>query len=304
MKRMLFACLLLCSWLLHAEVGIGEEVEISSVQAVLSLHSTQATWTFSGTVTNENNERYGYFLQIQRENARFHAMASLIDTQSKAVLIYEESNTLIEQPELTHWQVGNIFIRFNPINNSWVYGVKDKDKKGFNFKVDMLTSANGQAPKQQNLRPGIELLISQTGQLNGHIQLGESSTEQFVTARKAWFRQTWVSSPLAGKHQLSSVLCAFNNGSALYSMTMPESDAVRASVAGWRDEQGKSVTMSQFLTVQGEKDDTWRIRVTAPKVDLVLNNLLSKIDISQQRILGMTEGVLPGFCAIGFDEIN
>lgn len=300
----LFGFLLLVAFSVHAEVGVGDEVEASSVQAVLSLYSMQANWTFSGTVTNENGERYGYFLQIQRDHARFHALATLIDGQSKAVLIYEESNTLIEQPELTHWQVGNIFIRFNPINNSWVFGVKDKDKKGFNFKVDMLAMANGPIPRQQNLRAGIELLISQTGQLNGHIHVGESSQEQFVTAKKSWFRQMWVSSPVSGNHQLTSVLCAFDNGSALYSVTMPESDAVRASVAGWRDEQGKAVTMSQFLSVQGEKDNTWRIRVSAPKVDMVINNLLDKIDISHQWVLGLTVGVLPGFCAINFDEIN
>ncbi|KTD39440.1 hypothetical protein Lmor_0091 [Legionella moravica] len=128
---------------------------------------------------------------------------------------------------------------------------------------------------------------------------------KIISGKKiAWFRQMWVSSPVSGKHQMSSVLCSFNNGSVLYSVTLPESDAVRASVASWRDEQGKAVTMSQFLTVQGGADNHWRIRVPAPKVDLSLDNLLDKIDIGQQRILGFTEAPLPGICAISFDEIN
>lgn len=283
---------------------IGEEIETASAQAVLSLQALQANWTFSGSVRNENGERYAYFLQIQRDNARFHAMATLMDEQSKAIVIYEESNTLIEQPELTHWQVGNIFLRFNPINNSWVFGVKDKDKKGFNFKADMLTQSEVPAAKQQNLRDGIAFLIRQTGQLNGHIQLGEASQEQFVTARKAWFRQIWVSKLMTDKHRLTSVLCDFANGNALYSVTLPEADALRGTLAGWRDEQGKALTMSQFVSTREGEDATWHIKVSSPKVDLALNNLLDKIAPEHHWILGLTTGVLPGFCAISFDEIE
>jgi opacity protein-like surface antigen len=309
MKRILFLVmsfvLIGCSVMTFAaEANVVSEAENSSSQAVLSLYSLQANWTFSGTVTNESDERYHYFLQIQRDNARFHALATLIDGQSKAVILYEESNTLIDLPELTHWQVGNIFLRFNPINASWVFGVKGKDKKGFNFKVDMLGLENGQLPKQQNLRAGIELQISQTGRLNGHIQRDENGTEQFVTAKKSWFRQIWVSKSQAEKHRLNSVLCDFNNGSAFYSVTIPEADAVRASVAGWRDDQGKSVTMSQFVTALKEKENAWRIRVSAPKTDLFLDNLLAKLDTNQQLVVGMVDGASPGFCAISQDEIT
>lgn len=307
MKRMpsyLFCLILMLQAVIsRAELPVDGLVEASAAQSVLSLYSLQASWTFSGNVTNENNERYSYFLQIQRNNAQFHAIATLLDATSKGVLIYEESNTLIDQPELDHWQVGNIFLRFNPVNNSWVFGVKAKDKKGFNFKVDTLGLTKTQQPKQQNLRAGLELLISQTGQLNGHVQVDEKSTEQFVTAKKAWFRQIWVSKAQDDNHKLTSVLCEFNNGSALYSVNLPEEDAVRGTMAGWRDEQGKSLTMSQFLTIKEEKDNTWQLHISSPKTDLLIHNLIGNIDNSHQWIVGLTEGSLPGFCAINFDEI-
>ncbi|MDP1602907.1 MAG: hypothetical protein Q8M03_06535 [Legionella sp.] len=274
------------------------------VQNILSIHATQANWTFSGIVTNENGERYDYFFQIERNNNRFHGLATVIDAQSKAVLIYEEGSTLIAQPELTHWQVGNMFLRFNPINNSWVFGVKNKGKKSFNFKVDMFGLSDAQLSKQQNLRPGIELLISQTGRLNGHLQIDEAGKEQFVTAKRSWFRQIWVSKPQVSRHQFTSVLCEFNDGSAFYSVTIPEADALRGSVAGWRDEEGIPHSMSQFVTVGEIKEGDWQIDVSAPKMTLSWPNLLYKINETKQLSAGVITGVKSGFCAVSKDEIE
>lgn len=285
---------------------VEETTEPVVLQKMLSLHSNQADWTFSGIVTNENGERYHYFFQIQRNNTRFHGLATVIDGQTKAVLIYEEGSTLIEQPELTHWQVGNMFLRFNPINNSWVFGVKNKGQKGFNFKVDLFGLTDKQRSRPQDLRSGIELLISQTGHLNGHLQIDETghNQEQFVTAKKAWFRQIWVDKPQVIKHPLTSILCEFNNGSAFYSVTIPEADALRGSIASWRDEQGNPVVMSQFVTIHEEKNAIWQIHIPSPKVVLSLSNALDNINETHQLIIGPVTGLMPGFCAVSQEEID
>ena len=285
-------------------VPAEDSVEPSLVQNILSLHAPQADWTFSGMVTNESGERYHYFFQIQRNNTRYHGIATVIDAQKKSVVIYEESSTLIEQPELTHWQVGNLFLRFNPINNSWVFGVKNKGKKGFNFKVDMLGLSTTQLSKKQILRTGVELLVSQTGRLNGHLQTDEGNKEEFITAKKAWFRQVWVSKPQIFKHPLTAVLCEFNDGSAFYSVTLPEPDVLRGSVAGWRDEEGKSKTMSQFVTVGEEKDNLWQIRIPSPKASLSFLNMLEELSENHELVVGLNNGAMPGFCAISQDEIE
>lgn len=306
MKRIISIVLILITGLLRAEVDtVNEEQEMSLLQSISSLHSPQADWTFSGMVTNENGERYDYFFQIQRNYTHFHAVATVVDGQDKSVLIYEDSSTLIEQPELTHWQVGNIFLRFNPISNSWIFGLKTKGKKGFNFKVDMLGLGDSSYARKQHIREGIGMLMSQTGRLNGHLQMDETSKEQFVTAKKAWFRQIWVSKPQLMKHPLTSVMCEFNDGSAFYSVTNPELDSLRGAVAGWRDADGASVPMSQFVTTQKDKDEgMWLIKISSPKMTVLFQNILNKINDNDQLIIGVASGVTPGFCTISRNEIE
>lgn len=281
-----------------------EASETSIIQSISSLYAKQAYWTFSGMVMNENGERYPYFFQIKRNNERFHALATLLDAQTKSVLLYEESSTLIEHPELTHWQVGNMFLRFNPINNSWVFGVRDKDKRGFNFKIDMFGLSEEQLSKTQDLRSGIKLLITQTGRLNGHMRTeSNSNKDEFVTAKRSWFRQTWVSRAQAVKHPLTTIYCDFEDGQALYSVTLPEADSLRGSVAGWRNEQGVPVTMSQFVSIENKEND-WSIHVSSPKVGLSFSNLLYKLNEKNQLNIGLTQGTMPGFCAINQEEID
>lgn len=289
----------------NAETALApDSSEPPPIQTILSLDAPQANWTFSGTVSNESGERYHYFFQIGRNSTQYYGIATLIDDQTQAVLVHEEASTLIEHAELSNWQVGNLFLSFNPINKSWVFGVKNKGKKGFNFKVDMLEQANAQLPKQQDLRDGIELLISQTGRLNGHLQADETSMEEFITAKKAWFRQIWVSKPQNARHPLTAVLCEFNNGSAVYSVIIPEQDALRGSVAGWRDEKGVSTAMSQFVTVEETKNNIWQIHIPTPKKSLSFLNLLAKYDDNHRLVMGIIAGSLPGFCAISKDDID
>ena len=311
MKRFRFHDLLVCLvfitgiHVVNAETLVAADpAEPPPVQTILSLHALQADWTFSGTVTNESGERYHYFFQIKRNATQYQGIATIIDGQSKAVLVHEASNALIEHAELSNWRVGNLFLRFNPINSSWVFGVSGKGKKGFNFKVDMLEHDDAQLAKKQNLREGIELLISQTGRLNGHLQVDETSKEEFITAKKAWFRQIWVNKLQTTQHPLTALLCEFNDGKAVYSVTIPEQDAIRGSVAGWRDEKGVPVAMSQFVTVAETKGNIWQIKIPSPKVSLSFTNLLGKYDDNHGLVMGVIDGSLPGFCAISKDEIE
>ncbi len=260
----------------------------------------QVDIVFSGMVRNEEGMRYGYFFQIQRDDKKYHARATLINAQTKEVLIYEDSEALIEEPELNHWQVGANFLRFNPINNSWVFGVKKKDKLGFNFKVDLLDKSD-HIPSAQNLRDGIELLVNQTSQLNGHIRTVATDNEQFVTAPHAWLRQLWVSKQQKSKHEVTGVLCRFDDGSGFYSMKMREQDALRGSVAGWRNELGETISMSQFVDVSDADSGDWKILIASPKLSFMLHNLLPA---EKTFIAGLVNKPAAGFCTIDHDEIS
>lgn len=306
--------LLFCGSSLYAEAQIAEvdDNPVSSlIKNMTSLHAPQANWVISGTVTNESGERYHYFFQIQANNNSYQGVATLIDAQTKHVLLYEEGKSPMEdaKAEVTKKQAGKLFLRFNPISNSWVFGVKHKGLargKGFNFKIDMLETADAALShsKEQALREGIVSLINQTGRLNGHINIDESQKEEFVTAQKAWFRQIWLTKPQASTHALTAILCQFNDGGALYSLALPEMDTLRASIAGRRGADGEVLPISQFVTAKEGKDNIWKIQIPLSKASLIFENLLSQMNDKKKLVVGMTSGKASGFCAVNKEEFE
>lgn len=288
-------------------IAVGSEepkpAEIEKTENTITFDALQADWVFSGIVNNENGERYHYYFQMQRKNSQFHTIAMLHNGENKDVFLFEESDTTIEHPENLNWHVGRTFMQFNPINNSWVFGVKTKAHKGFNFKIDTLKQT-AYTPTTQHLRTGVGLLVTQTGRLNGHLQMGEGTKEQFVTAPKAWFKQIWVSKPQESLHSLVGVLCQFNDGSGFYSVNLQEPDALRGAVAGWRDDQGSPVSMSQFVSVKEKKDNVWQIHIPSPKVKLSIEDALATKNEKHQLVAGLTDEKMPGFCTISKDEVG
>ncbi len=289
--------LFVCLAVIVSSVIYAAEPEVTSS---LPPEPTHANWIFTGVVTNESGESYGYFFQMQRHDEQFHTIAALFDGQTKGVILLDESDAIIHDPTPYNWHVGRAFMRFNPINNSWIFGLKTQDNKGFNFKVDMLKQM-GNTSVVQALRPGVELLVNQTSHLNGHVQAGNDSKEQFVTAKNAWFRQVWLTAHQDQSHPFTGVLCRFTDGSGFYSMNMIAPDALRGAVAGWCDEQGISAAMSQFISVKQDAKGPWHIRVTSPSVHLVLSEFIKKDSV----VAGFVEeGKTPGFCMLSNDAIG
>ncbi len=300
--------LFICCVFLMAVSGYATEPtpksELPGQANTLATNPLEVYWVFAGIVTNESGERYNYYFQMQRKNAQFHAIAALIDGQSKQVLLFEENEATIVEPDAQNWHVGNAFMQFNPINDSWVFGIKNKENKGFNFKIDLLEQA-ASIPVKQDLRSGVQLLVKQTSRLNGHLQMGELGKDQFVTAAKAWFKQVWVSQPQDTLHPLTGVLCQFNDGSGFYAVNLQEPDALRGAIAGWRDGQGKAIAMSQFISVkETKKGGVWHIRIPSPKTRLTLQDTLANKNEKHHLIAGLIEGEVPGFCTISRDEVG
>ena len=262
--------------------------------------ATHASWVFSGVVTNEDGEKYGYFFQMQRDNENLHAIAALFDAENNHAILIDENEAKITDPMTYNWHVGHAFLRFNPINDSWIFGLKTKENKGFNFKVDMLKQSEN-IPVVQPLRPGVELLVTETSQLNGHIDLGNDSKEQFVTAKNAWFRQIWLSAHQEKSHPFTGVLCRFTDGSGFYSANMIAPDALRGSVAGWSNTKGMPATVSQFINVKQANDGPWHIRIASPNLHLVLSDYVKQNSV----IAGFLKtGKSPGFCMLSRDLIG
>lgn len=282
---------------LYAEETIKEPIEQTGF---LPAEATHANWVFSGMVANENGENFAYFFQMQRHDNNFHVSAALFDAQSKTLVLQDEGDALLNDAQPYNWDVGRSFLRFNAINDSWIFGIKTDDKKGFNFKVDMLNQPEHN-PVTQDLRAGVEFIASQTGQLNGHVQLGLPNSDQFVTAKNSWFRQIWLTNTQDKSHPLTSVLCRFNDGSGFYSMNMLESDATRGAVAGWYDPMGASLAMSQFTDVKQDPDGAWHIRIASPNVHLILSDILKQDAVVAGFV---SEKDKQGFCMLNNSTVG
>lgn len=290
MKR----CVYLLAFFIQFAYALDQE--ISSPPPYPSLETNKADWIFTGIVTNEQGESFHYYLEMQKNDKTYHAIASITEGESKKLMLYEQSEAVIDTPS-TQWQVGRIFLTFNPINNTWLFGVKKEDHKGFQFKVDMLSeTSKAQSPKPKDLRPGIKFSVNQTGLLNGYLQTGNEK-DYFVTATKSWFQQVWTANQEGLDHTLVGVLCEFSNGNAFYAMNLKETDALQGAIAGWRNEQGESTPMSQFISIASEKENAWSIDLNSPKLHLNIQDLIPNHSDKKPVIIGASDG-LAGFCSI------
>lgn len=269
------------------------------------------SWTFSGMVSDESGERYGYFFQIQREGIDFHTKTALIDSVANKLVFFYEGQERIENPTALNWQVGRSFIHYNPINDSWVFGVKTTENKGFNFKVDMLQQAN-EDKEVLVLRPGVEMQTLQTSRLNGHIHIEGDDKEQFVTGNNAWFGRLWFSKEQTRHHDISTTFCRLNDENGFYSANLKEADATGAAIARWRDASGKRVKMSQFISIKPLDNKAFLLSIGFPKMNLkVLNTLSLEVPAPEHKppllIAGFSKNNHEGFCFIAeqtFSEVK
>jgi hypothetical protein len=284
---------------ISTSVLAAEGAEIEPEKILQPLEPTVGSWTFSGMVTNESGDRYGYFFQIQRQGSDFHAKTALIDGQTNKLILFYEGSEKIDKSTQLNWDVGRSFIRYNPINDSWVFGVKAENEKGFNFKVDMLKQANvNNANETLVLRPGVELQALQTSRLNGHVLTGTGNKEQFVTGNNAWFGKLWFSKHQKSSHDISTTFCRLSDDNGFYSANLKEADATGAAVAGWRDALGNKVKMSQFLSIKSIAKDQCLLSLGLPKLNLKVLNTLKEVDSSPLSIAGFSKENPRGFCFV------
>ncbi|KTD10714.1 hypothetical protein Lgra_1680 [Legionella gratiana] len=278
----------------HTSTGLfATETEKTLQPQQQSIDPMIGSWTFSGMVKNESGDKYGYFFEMQRQGIDFYAKAALIDGQTNELVFFYERKEKIEQPTSLDWHVGDSFMRYNPINDSWIFGVMETDKKGFNFKVDMLKQANHN--ETLALRPGIQLQAVQTSQLNGHLRIDDK--EQFVTGNKTWFGKLILSNDQKDSHKINTTFCHLNDDNGFYSANLKEKDATSAAVAGWLDPLGNKVKMSQFISIKSLDHDQCMLRVNYPKLNLKLTNTLK--DKNQlNSIAGFSKESKGAFCVV------
>lgn len=286
-RGVILSCCLSIACVIHAE---GSELP------PVPIPSQHAFWIFSGLVSNERGENFGYFFKMQRDAAHFQVRAALFDAETQRVLIEEDSQAILENTHELNWHVGHAFLHFNPINDSWVFGFKNDKKQGFNFKVDMLDETKKSlATKVQD---GVTQTIRQTKQLNGHIQIGAEGEDQFVTAGKTWFRKITLTDDNMLYHPpFQGLLCQWRDGGGFYTMHTRDIKAQCGAMAGWYNANGKAQAISQFVTIKQDPDNRWHIHALAPPMDLFLTNLLE--NKNTQEVAGfVVQDQMPGFCVL------
>lgn len=267
-------------------------------QAEIPLMSTNANWIFSGTVSSETGDAYEYFFQAKRKQEVVHATISLVDAQSKAVIFMQTADTHLTDLQADHWTIGDIFLRYNTINHSWVFGLKKENQIGFNFKVDILNRLDHK-PKIQQVREGVMMTVVQTGQVNGHIQLKENTPAQFVTGKNAWFREVVVNKASAKLPELQGLLCRFNDGSGLYSMKVMDKKLKPRMYAGSYSAEGAATRISRAIRFDHLDSGLWRVKDPSSKLQFDLSDILK----DQPIVLGFVEEKKKsGFCVISQEE--
>jgi hypothetical protein len=257
-------------------------------------------WVFSGMVTNEQAERYGYYFELQRKGEKFRILSALVNMEKKSLVFVEENEANVQDVSGLNWQVGHSYLGFNPETHRLSFGVKNLAEQGFSFKIDTLAEPIS-ATHPQILRTGLALNVMQMGRVNGHIYLGKDHVDEFVTAKQTWFRQltTQVHGQTEKNHNLTNVLCQFDDGSGFYAANMPTSDALRGFVAGWRDPAGKPVKMSQFVKITQDIPHEWNLSASFPAFHVRFSDLLDKQHPIGEIAAGIVVGDKSGFCTAG-----
>lgn len=265
-----------------------------SVLTPLHIEPAQGYWMFSGLVQNESQEISGYFFQMERQNNQFHVRMAVIDERSGKLLLHYDAVEEQENPIDFNWKIGHAFLRFNPINESWVFGVKMPDKTGFNFKVDMLANSTDKR-KSQTVSPGMEALIYQTGRLDGLLQT-EEGAEQFVTANNAWFSKIWRDNNQNNIPLLHTGFCRFADGAGFYSGSLQSKETRQTSFASFLNAEGLAVKISQFIQINSADNAVWKINMQLPRLVLAVQNKLANMEKNQDLAAGFFGEASKGFC--------
>lgn len=255
-------------------------------------------WVFSGMLTSENDDHYGYYFEVQRHDEQVYILSALIHLEDQALVFVEESEAKLSEQDSLNWQIGHSYFGLNQTTHRLSLGVSTAQEKGFGFRIDALNEEKADV-KPQSLRNGLALNVFELGRIAGHIYLG-SGKEEFVTAKQSWFRQINTNKLAQGNksHDLTNVLCQFEDGSSFYAIHLPEHDALSGFIAAGKDAKGQNVKMSQFVKIT-ELPHEWDLAISLPAKHVHFADLLEKHHKIGDIAAGVVDGERFGFCTAG-----
>lgn len=250
------------------------------------LAQTMEVWMFTGEAETEEGNKYAYMFQLRRDNDTMSVFANIVDLATqKQVLQYKHKNQKPflkkeskDSDEPMSWKVGKAFVKYDPISDSWIFGVLD-DKNSFNFRVKgvrnyVLNGKEGYLVQEKGTKNFQASYSAQSMNMNGHLTLeGKSS---FVTGKNSWFEHRWgtaLSRHNATKYAL--ITCRFNDntGLMLYEwFGSKEFWPERLKTGTYQNAFDEKVLLSNFsltkLMSRTAKTNQWRISIPALKMNI------------------------------------
>jgi predicted secreted hydrolase len=271
-----------------------------------SLHplAERESWYISGLVDNDAGEQYGYYFAVLRESEVFYVFANVMNLKTGKIVFSEEQKADIKIGERLgiNLKIKDAFLRFNDINDSWVFGL-DKPL-GFNLRLESLSY---DAYSVSHL-DRVSFYSLQSKRVNG--QLTIEGKNQFVTAKNAWLTHEW-SDKLTQSLVIQRLMCRLFDGRGLMLMRGYKEKKVAFDLALLLEANGKSAPISQFSVVSQANPLLWEVSLLSPKMQFNIETAppqkMSRRGETSSFYSGVVrskEQKIEGYCFISKDAVG
>ncbi len=221
--------------------------------------ASHESWYMSGFVENEQAERFAYYFVVHRINEEFSYFTQIASMQTGKE-VYKSSDKAqisLATRQGINLKIGDGFLRYNNINDSWIFGVDSRD--GFNLRVE----SRPMASQSINHLNQVSFYNLQSKRVNGQLSKGNKS--EFVTASNAWISHQWRDPQPQKKLQVERLLCRFLDEQGVMMVRARQAGEVVFSLADLLDHYGESHPVSQFSVITQTQPSHWNIKLVSPQ---------------------------------------
>lgn len=262
------------------------------------------SWYVSGLVENDSGKQYGYYFAVLREKEQFESFANIIDLKNGRVMLTakDASAVALGQRLGINLKIQDAFLRYNDINDSWVFGL-DKSP-GFNLRLESLEHGSYHVSHLENT----SFYSLQSKRVNGQLTL--DGKNEFVTATNAWLTHQW-SDKVNQSFTLQRLMCRLLDGQGLMLVRGYKNNDVVFDLATLLEANGVSRPISQFSLVSQSNPSLWTVSVLSPKMQFHVETSDPQKIVRDTEINYLYPGLVKdkdnkvtGYCLISKESLN
>lgn len=271
-----------------------------------SLHplAKRESWYITGFVENEKGDHFGYYFAVLRQDEHFFVFANVMNLKTGKLILSDKDETDIPigQRLGINLKIKDAFLRYNDINDSWVFGL-DK-KSGFNLRLESLAHNDYHI----NHLEGVAFYSLQSKRVNG--QLTIDGKTDFMTAKNAWLTHEWSEAPNQSL-TIQRLMCRLYDGRGLMLMRGYKEKKVAFDLALLIEANGTNAPVSQFSVVSQANPSLWEISLLSPKIKFNIETPAPQIMKIENETAQFYSGLVrtlnnkvDGYCLISKDEME